>query len=62
MLCTDGLFEQRRATLDDSLDALRQHAQRIAHETTTLDGLADALLHIPLSDTNDDACLVALRT
>ncbi len=62
VLCTDGLFEQRRATLDDSLEALRQHAQRIARETTNLDELADALLHIPLSDTSDDACLVALRT
>ena len=61
LLCTDGLYEPKRTRLDDSLETLRQHALRAAEETTTLDGFADMLLHGPISDTNDDACLIALR-
>lgn len=61
LLCTDGLYEQKRRRLDDSLETLRQRAVRAARETTTLDGFADTLLHDPISDTNDDACLIALR-
>ena len=62
LLCTDGLYEQRRTALDDSLEALRQLAVSIARDAPSLEGLADTLLHVPLSDTNDDACLVVLRT
>ena len=61
LLCTDGLYEPKRTRLDDSLETLRQHALRAAQETTTLDGFADTLLHGPISDTNDDTCLIALR-
>ena len=61
LLCTDGLYEQRRTTIDDSLEDLRQRAMSAVRTALTLDDLADALLHIPLSDTNDDACLMALR-
>jgi hypothetical protein len=55
------MYEQRSTALDDCLRELRVRAVRIAHGTTSLDELADALLAMRLSDTNDDACLVALR-
>lgn len=61
LLCTDGLYEQRRTPVDDSLEDLRQRAISAARTSSTLDDLADALLRIPLSDTNDDACLMMLR-
>lgn len=61
LLCTDGLYEQRRTDIDDSLEDLRQRAIGAARTSLTLDGLADALLRIPLSDTNDDACLMVLQ-
>lgn len=61
VLCTDGLYEQRRTTIDDSLEDLRQRAMSAVRTAQTLDEFADALLRIPLSDTNDDACLIALR-
>lgn len=61
LLCTDGLYEQRRSTIDDSLEDLRQRSMSAVRTALTLDDLADALLHIELSDTDDDACLIALR-
>lgn len=61
LFCTDGLYEQRRTAIDDSLEDLRQRAIGAVHTSTTLDDLADVLLQIPLSDTNDDACLMVLR-
>lgn len=61
LICTDGLYEQRRSPLDQSLETLRSTAVAIARTATSLEDLADALLHITLGDTNDDACLIVLR-
>lgn len=61
VFCTDGMYEQRQSTLDESLERLRLNAVAAARTADTLDGFVDQLLHIPLSDTSDDACLMALR-
>ena len=61
VLCTDGLYERRRTSIDESLEDLRQLAIGAARTSMTLDELADALLQRSLSDTDDDACLIVLR-
>jgi len=58
---TDGLFEERRVVADHSLEALRAEAERVAGVTRSLDEFADALIATTISDTDDDACLIALR-
>ena len=58
---TDGLFEERRVVADHSLEALRAEAERVAGVTRSLDEFADALITTTISDTDDDACLIALR-
>jgi hypothetical protein len=57
LLFTDGLIEQRAVPIDDSLAELRERASRRVPDSG---GLADEILAKSVSDTGDDACLLAI--
>jgi serine phosphatase RsbU (regulator of sigma subunit) len=58
LLFTDGLIEQRNESVDRSLEALLRIAGR---PVTDISSYADHLVGLASSDTDDDACLVAVR-
>lgn len=58
LLYTDGLIERRRRAPEDNIASLLDHAAR---PTEDLEAYADRILHRVRSDTDDDACLVAVR-
>ena len=58
LLFTDGLIERRNEPIDQSLEALLRIAGR---PVTDISGYADHLVGLASSDTDDDACLVAVR-
>jgi serine phosphatase RsbU (regulator of sigma subunit)/PAS domain-containing protein len=57
LMFTDGLIERRDQSIDDSIDALLDIASR---PVTDIDGYADLLVAHGASDTQDDACLIAV--
>jgi Stage II sporulation protein E (SpoIIE)/ANTAR domain len=57
LLFTDGLIEQRGVPIDDSLADLTERASQWEPDRG---GLADEILANSLSDTGDDACLLAI--
>jgi serine phosphatase RsbU (regulator of sigma subunit)/PAS domain-containing protein len=59
MLFTDGLIERRDRSIDDGMDSLLQIAGRAAGGD--IGSFADAVLAEAASNTDDDACLVAIR-
>jgi Stage II sporulation protein E (SpoIIE)/GAF domain len=61
VLYTDGLFEQRGAPVTDSLESFRKAVETSVAPAAPLDEIADAIIRVSLSDTDDDACLVLLR-
>lgn len=58
LLFTDGLIELRDKSIDEVLDALLRIA---AEPVTDISSYADRLVELATSDTDDDACLVAVR-
>lgn len=58
LLYTDGLIERRRRAPEDNIASLLDHA---AQPTQDLEAYADRILHHVRSDTDDDACLLAVR-
>ena len=58
LLYTDGLIERRDEPIDDAISGLRRVASRPVGD---IGGYADHLLERATSNTNDDACLVAVR-
>jgi serine phosphatase RsbU (regulator of sigma subunit)/PAS domain-containing protein len=59
LLFTDGLIERRDQSIDDGLDSLLQLAGRAAD--ADIGSFADAVVAGAASNTDDDACLVAIR-
>jgi len=59
LLFTDGLIERRDRSIDDGLDSLMQIAARAAG--ADIGSFADAVVAEAASNTDDDACLVAIR-
>jgi len=59
LLFTDGLIERRDKTIDDALGALMQIASRAA--PGDIGSFADRIVAESSSNTDDDACLVAIR-
>ncbi len=59
LLFTDGLIERRDKPIDDALDALLQIAGRAV--LSDIGAFADYLVDEASSNTDDDACLVAVR-
>jgi serine phosphatase RsbU (regulator of sigma subunit) len=59
LLFTDGLIERRDKPIDDALDALMQIASRAA--PGDIGSFADRVVAEASSNTDDDACLVAIR-
>jgi len=59
LLFTDGLIERRDRSIDDGLDSLMQIAGRAAG--ADIGSFADAVVAEAASNTDDDACLVAIR-
>jgi serine phosphatase RsbU (regulator of sigma subunit)/PAS domain-containing protein len=59
LLFTDGLIERRDKPIDDALDALMQIASRAA--PGDIGSFADRVVAEASSNTDDDACLVAVR-
>jgi serine phosphatase RsbU (regulator of sigma subunit)/PAS domain-containing protein len=59
LLFTDGLIERRDRSIDDGLDSLAQIAGRAAG--ADIGSFADAVVAEAASNTDDDACLVAIR-
>jgi serine phosphatase RsbU (regulator of sigma subunit)/PAS domain-containing protein len=59
LLFTDGLIERRDKPIDDALDTLRQIASRGA--PGDIGSFADRVVAEASSNTDDDACLVAVR-
>ncbi len=57
LLYTDGLIEQRGVPIDDSLAKLTERARQQARDTGSL---ADEIVASSISDTADDACLLAI--
>ncbi|HET7016402.1 MAG TPA: SpoIIE family protein phosphatase [Streptosporangiaceae bacterium] len=57
LLFTDGLIERRDRSIDDSIKELLEVASR---PVTDIDAYADYLVAHTFSDTDDDACLVAV--
>jgi serine phosphatase RsbU (regulator of sigma subunit)/PAS domain-containing protein len=57
LLYTDGLIECRDISIDDSIQSMLEVASR---PVTDIDGYADHLVAHTTSDTDDDACLVAV--
>ncbi|HET9168863.1 MAG TPA: SpoIIE family protein phosphatase [Actinospica sp.] len=58
LLYTDGLIERRRRAPEENIASLLEHA---ADPPQDLEAYADRILHRVRSDTDDDACLVAVR-
>ena len=58
LLFTDGLIERRDQSIDQALDDLLQRARRPAE---SISRYADELIDHTSSDTDDDACLLAVR-
>jgi serine phosphatase RsbU (regulator of sigma subunit)/PAS domain-containing protein len=59
LLFTDGLIERRDRSIDDGLDSLLRIAGRAAGGD--IGSFADAIVAGAASNTDDDACLVAIR-
>jgi serine phosphatase RsbU (regulator of sigma subunit)/PAS domain-containing protein len=59
LLFTDGLIERRDRSIDDGLDSLLRIAGRAAGGD--IGSFADAVVAGAASNTDDDACLVAIR-
>jgi serine phosphatase RsbU (regulator of sigma subunit) len=59
LMFTDGLIERREHSITDSLDAFTTAAEEPGAATAAAH--ADRLLAAVVSDTDDDACLVAVR-
>jgi serine phosphatase RsbU (regulator of sigma subunit)/PAS domain-containing protein len=59
LLFTDGLIERRDKPIDDALDTLREIASRAA--PGDIGSFADRVVAEASSNTDDDACLVAVR-
>ncbi|HEX9622887.1 MAG TPA: SpoIIE family protein phosphatase [Streptosporangiaceae bacterium] len=57
LLFTDGLIERRDRSIDDCIKAMLEVASR---PVTDIDSYADHLVANTFSDTDDDACLVAV--
>jgi serine phosphatase RsbU (regulator of sigma subunit)/PAS domain-containing protein len=57
LMFTDGLIERRDQSIDASIDALLEIASR---PVTDIDAYADLLVAHGASDTQDDACLIAV--
>ena len=60
MAYTDGLFERKRLDADRALETMRTSAHVAFLRSASVDELADTIINLGLSDTNDDACLVVL--
>jgi serine phosphatase RsbU (regulator of sigma subunit) len=58
LLYTDGLIERRRRTPEENTALLLEHAARTPDD---LEAYADRILGSVRSDTDDDACLLAVR-
>ena len=58
LLYTDGLIERRRRAPEDNIASLLDYATR---PTEDLEAYADQILRRVRSDTDDDACLLAVR-
>jgi serine phosphatase RsbU (regulator of sigma subunit) len=58
LLFTDGLIERRAGSISDTLDQLTMVAAESGPDAAAT---ADRLLNTAISDTGDDACLVAVR-
>jgi serine phosphatase RsbU (regulator of sigma subunit)/PAS domain-containing protein len=58
LLFTDGLIERRDQPIDDALHALLQIAE---HQVGDISGYADYVVAKASSNTDDDACLVAVH-
>jgi serine phosphatase RsbU (regulator of sigma subunit)/PAS domain-containing protein len=63
LLFTDGLIERRDESIDDTLNEFVALASRamMSGDGATADTLADRMIATAVSDTQDDACLVAVR-
>jgi serine phosphatase RsbU (regulator of sigma subunit)/PAS domain-containing protein len=63
LLFTDGLIERRNESIDDALTEFVAVASGTvaSGEYATADALADRMIASSVSDTQDDACLVAVR-
>ncbi|WP_052434788.1 SpoIIE family protein phosphatase [Streptacidiphilus melanogenes] len=60
LLCTDGLIERRRSSIDDALAMLARALEGLNHADDLETG-ADTLLAAARGDTDDDASLVLIR-
>jgi serine phosphatase RsbU (regulator of sigma subunit) len=58
LLFTDGLIERRDQSIDEALDAL---VQRARYPAANISRFADDLINQAVSDTDDDASLLAVR-
>jgi len=61
LLFTDGLIERRDSSISDALGELTAAAAPAGAPDQDASSLADRILHSAVSDTGDDACLVAIR-
>jgi PAS domain-containing protein len=61
LLFTDGLIERRDRSISDALGELTEAAAPVGAPDPDASSLADRILHSAVSDTGDDACLVAIR-
>jgi len=61
LLFTDGLIERRDKPIDDALDILMQIASKAAGAPGDIGSFADRVVAEASSNTDDDACLVAIR-
>jgi serine phosphatase RsbU (regulator of sigma subunit) len=61
LLFTDGLIERRDRSISDALGELTAAAAPAGAPDPDASSLADRILHSAVSDTGDDACLVAIR-
>jgi serine phosphatase RsbU (regulator of sigma subunit)/GAF domain-containing protein len=61
LLFTDGLIERRDKPIDDALDTLMQIASGATGAPGDIGSFADRVVAEASSNTNDDACLLAIR-
>jgi serine phosphatase RsbU (regulator of sigma subunit) len=61
LLFTDGLIERRDKPIDDALDTLMQIASEAAGAPGDIGSFADRVVAEASSNTDDDACLLAIR-
>jgi serine phosphatase RsbU (regulator of sigma subunit)/GAF domain-containing protein len=61
LLFTDGLIERRDRPIDDALDTLMQIASGAAGAPGDIGSFADRVVAEASSNTDDDACLLAIR-